>query len=393
MDALSEGKVKIDDLKADELPDALRTLAPAERKAHVEKLAAERKQIQDQITKLNVARKVYLAEQEKKLQAQMNAVAGAAPVPPPAPPPPPRFRTSGHRCGPSGSGEEVASGGMRIPSAIAPMRPIRPIGLPSARHQCHVPITATKLSALLAATLFVSLAYGQGLLIVTNTTDRVPLPRPVIRPEPTPPMSYKIKELSVQARLVDQVARVQVTQSFVNTGSRPMEVSFIFPLPYDGAIDQMTFMIDGREYPAKLLPASEARRIYEGYVRRNRDPALFEWIGTGMFQTSVFPVPPGAVRQVSLRYSQLLRKAGSLTDFLFPLSTAKYTSEPVEKIELQASIESSIEIKNVYSPTHPIDIKRPDAGRAIVSYTGQNQVPLTDFRLFFDVAKGQLEPA
>lgn len=252
------------------------------------------------------------------------------------------------------------------------------------------PLPATKLSAFLAATLFVPAAFGQGVLIVTNTTERVPLPRPVIRPQPTPPMSYKIKELSVQARLVDQVARVQVTQSFVNTGSRPMEVSFIFPLPYDGAIDQMTFMIDGREYPAKLLPAGEARRIYEGYVRQNRDPALFEWIGTGMFQTSVFPVPPGAVRQVSLRYSQLLRKVGSLTDFLFPLSTAKYTSEPVEKIELQATIESSIEIKNVYSPTHPIDIKRPDTGRAVVSYVGQNQVPLNDFRLFFDVAKGQL---
>ncbi len=79
VDALSEGKVKLDDLMADELPEALRTLAPADRQAHVEKLAAERKQIQDQINKLTAVRKVYLAEQEKKLQEQMSAVAGAAP--------------------------------------------------------------------------------------------------------------------------------------------------------------------------------------------------------------------------------------------------------------------------------------------------------------------------
>ena len=78
VDALSEGRVKLDDLKADELPDALRALAPAERQAHVEKLAAERKQIQDQITKLNAARKVYLAEQEKKLQEQIAPSPGAA---------------------------------------------------------------------------------------------------------------------------------------------------------------------------------------------------------------------------------------------------------------------------------------------------------------------------
>jgi len=246
-----------------------------------------------------------------------------------------------------------------------------------------------RFASLVVVGLLGSLVHAQGLLIVTNTPDRVMLPRPLPPPQP-PAMSYKIKELAVHARLVDQVARVQVSQSFVNTGSRQMEVSFVFPLPYDGAIDQMTFLVDGKEYPAKLLPAAEARRIYEGYVRRNRDPALLEWIGTGMFQTSVFPVPPGAERRVTLRYSQLLRKVGGMTDFLFPLTTAKYTSEPVGKIDLQATIDSSIEIKNVYSPTHAVDVKRPSAKQAVVSYTGQGLVPVADFRLLFDVSKGEL---
>ena len=79
-----------------------------------------------------------------------------------------------------------------------------------------------------------SSARAQGLLVVTNAPEPVPLPRPVVRPHPMPPMSYKIKELAVNARLLDQVARVQVSQTFVNTGSLQMEVSFIFPLgcPY-----------------------------------------------------------------------------------------------------------------------------------------------------------------
>ena len=132
-------------------------------------------------------------------------------------------------------------------------------------------------------------------------------------------MSYKIKELDVQARLIDQVAQVQVSQTFVNTGSLPMEVAFVFPLPYDGAITQMTLMIDGKEYPARLLDAKEARRMYEEIVRRNRDPALLEWLGTGLFRTNVFPVPAGASRTVTLRYSQLCRKQEGLTDFLFPV--------------------------------------------------------------------------
>jgi uncharacterized cupin superfamily protein len=27
-----------------------------------------------------------------------------------------------------------------------------------------------------------------------------------------------------------------------------MEVRFVFPLPYDGAVDRMTFLVDGKEY-------------------------------------------------------------------------------------------------------------------------------------------------
>ena len=164
----------------------------------------------------------------------------------------------------------------------------------------------------------------------------------------------------------------------------------MFPLPYDGAIDRLTLMVDGKEYPAKLLPAKEARRIYESYITRSQDPALLEWMGTGMFQTSVFPLPPGAARKVSLRYNQLLRKDHNLTDFVFPLSTAKYTAAPVEKVDIQVSIQSGIELKSIYSPTHSIEAKRPDAHQAIVSLTRENQVPINDFRLFFDVAKGKV---
>jgi Ca-activated chloride channel homolog len=240
-------------------------------------------------------------------------------------------------------------------------------------------------------------AQGQAVLINVNPAERVILPRPVIiwehphhRPAPLPESTYKIKSLEVNVRLSEQVAKVQVSQSFVNTGSRPMEVSLVFPLPYDGAVDQLTLLIDGKEVSARLLGAKEARSRYEEIVRKNRDPALLEWIGTGMFQTSVFPVPPGAERRVTLRYTQLCRKTDGATDFLFPLSTAKYTSTPVEEIKFHVAIDSEQPIKNVYSPTQSVEIKRPDDQHAIVSYTVKNEIPTSDFRLFYDVGKGSV---
>ena len=113
--------------------------------------------------------------------------------------------------------------------------------------------------------LFPVLASAQGLLVVVDPGQQIRLPRPPViiwppRPTPRPipipeppPVSYKIDSLEVNARVTDQVAKVNVSQSFVNTGSRQMEVAFIFPLPYDGAIDRMTLMVDGKEMPAKLL--------------------------------------------------------------------------------------------------------------------------------------------
>ena len=260
-----------------------------------------------------------------------------------------------------------------------------------------------RLSRWIAVVVFLVpvLARAQGLLVVVDPAEHVRLPRPIIiwpphpyphpipQPEP-PPVSYKIDALEVDARVTDQVAKVQVSQSFVNTGSRQMEVAFIFPLPYDGAIDRMTLLVDGKEMPAKLLSADDARRTYEEIVRKNRDPALLEWIGTGMFKTSVFPVPPGAKRTVSLRYVQLCRKQEGMTDFLFPLSTAKYTSQPVEKINFRVSVESQEDIKNIYSPTHAVEIKRPDDRHAVVSYTAKDQVPASDFRLLYDIGRGKV---
>lgn len=247
-------------------------------------------------------------------------------------------------------------------------------------------ITATFAVALIAA--FANAVSAQGVLVDVHVDRHIRLPRPFpIPPRPipqSPPSSYKIDAIEVNAKLNDQIARVQVSQEFENTGSSQMEVSFLFPLPYDGAIDQLTLLIDGKETQAKLLSKEEARKRYEEIVRKNRDPALLEWVGTGMFQTSVFPIPAGAKRTVTLRYSQLLRKNYGLTDFIFPLSTAKYTSEPVGKVSVQLSIESSTPIKNIYSATHSVNIEWPDKTHALVKYEAKKTIPGEDFRLFFD---------
>ncbi len=230
-----------------------------------------------------------------------------------------------------------------------------------------------------------STAWGQGLLVDVAPSRHRPLPRPIVSPRPEPPPgSYKIDSIDIHAKLVDQVAQVGVSQTFQNIGSRQMEVCFVFPLPYDSAIDKLTLMVDGKEFEGKLLPADEARKLYEDIVRKNNDPALLEWVGTGLFRTSVFPVPPGAKRTVTLRYTQVCRQSQGLADFLLPLRTARYTTGALESLNITVAVESSEPIKNIYSASHKVDVQRNGDRRAVVKYTAKHEIPSSDFRLFYD---------
>ncbi len=242
----------------------------------------------------------------------------------------------------------------------------------------------------LLCSVFSASAYtvnAQGILIIHNPPRPIPLPRPIPVPQP-PSLSYRIQELSVEAQVNDQAARVQITQTFINTSRQPMEVQFVFPLPPDSAVDRLTFLVDGREFAGKLLPADEARRIYESYVRRMQDPALLEWLGHGMFQTSVFPVPPGGKRQVILRYHQLLRRQDNLVQLLVPLATARYSSQALERLTIHVSLTASNPIKNLYSPNYTVNIQRPDALHAHIHYEAREIIPTTDFHLYYDMESG-----
>jgi Ca-activated chloride channel family protein len=232
---------------------------------------------------------------------------------------------------------------------------------------------------LLGVTQIVS---AQGVLLTDS--DSV-LPRHHHRwPAHRPVSTYRIKSIQIDSKIEGQVAVTQMSQTFVNTGQRQIQASFVFPLPYDGAVDRMTFLVDGKEYEAKLLQAHKARQIYEGYMRRNQDPALLEWMGQRMFKTSVFPIPAGAERTVQLRYTQLLRQDAGVNDYLIPMSTDRYTSQPIERFTLRTTISTRQKLKSVYSPTHSeIQVDRSGDNLAVVSLEKENYVPANDVRIFY----------
>ena len=69
VDAVKEGRVELDAVTKDELPAALRGLAPAERDAHVKNKMEERAKLQQQVASLSRQRDTWLQKEEARLAA------------------------------------------------------------------------------------------------------------------------------------------------------------------------------------------------------------------------------------------------------------------------------------------------------------------------------------
>ena len=87
---------------------------------------------------------------------------------------------------------------------------------------------------------------------------------------------------------------------------------------------------------------------------------------------------------MSLRYTQLCRRSGTLNDWLLPLSPTKFTCSPIGKIAIRGRIRSETKLGNVYSPSHDIKIEHTSDNVAKFEYEAKAKVPNHDFRVMWD---------
>ncbi|MFN8669148.1 MAG: VIT domain-containing protein [Gemmatimonadaceae bacterium] len=114
----------------------------------------------------------------------------------------------------------------------------------------------------------------------------------------------------VKIALADRVLRYEVTEVFKNTSGRVAEADYVFPLPAGAAFEDLKLMINGELVSGETMTADRARGIYEEIVRRQRDPALVEWMGSGMLRTRIFPIAPGEEKKVVVRYQSVAEREG-----------------------------------------------------------------------------------
>jgi len=208
----------------------------------------------------------------------------------------------------------------------------------------------------------------------------------IVIPGPNPlPHAFPLEVVyhNVDVRIDGQSAITKIDQEFFNPSPHRLEGTYIFPIPKGAIINNFTMVINGEETKAELLMADKARKIYEDIVRQMRDPALLEYSDMNVFKLRIFPIEPRSNKKISISYSQVLEADNNLYEYIYPLNTEKFSAKPLKNVSVKIDLKSDEKLKNVYCPTHEVDIINKSDNHCIISYEEGNVKPDIDFKLYF----------
>jgi Ca-activated chloride channel family protein len=255
--------------------------------------------------------------------------------------------------------------------------------------------------------LAVAVVFGNILLVVSTHAQGVIVPivcerrpcRPIPIPRPqTLPNALPVKSIKLDTKISGQIATTRVEQIFRNDTAYTLEGTYFFPIPETASIVEFAIWENGKKLVGEVRSREEARRIYDEIVRRQRDPGLLEYAGKDLFQASIFPIPPNSDKKLELVFSQILKAESGTVAYRYPLGTgrnlwrraANENARPGIQTQQFGTVSGKIEIvgkesvRNVYSPTHQIEIsKKGETGATISFETNSND---NDFQLFYNLS-------
>ena len=234
-----------------------------------------------------------------------------------------------------------------------------------------------------------------------------------------------LKHTDVQASVSGFIARVKVTQTFVNPSNEPIEAVYVFPLSHTGAVDDMTMVIGDRRIVGVIKRRAEARALYEAALRQGYTASLLEQERPNIFTQSVGNIKPRQEVKIEISYLDVLEYDMGVYEFHFPMVVgprynanapfagtpapaangleangampAEGVNPPVLKpgfrnghdISLALTMEAGVPVRDLKVVNHKATVQRASATAASVEMDPADAVPNKDFVLRYAVAGEQ----
>ncbi len=141
--------------------------------------------------------------------------------------------------------------------------------------------------------------------------------------EPARRPALPLAKVAVEADVVERIASVKVTQSFVNLLKEPIEAVYIFPLAGSSAVSKFQMKVGDRTIDGVIKERGEARQEYRQAVSEGKRASILEQERDDVFTAQVGNIMPGEEITVTIIYSERLTYFGSgHTEIRLPLVVA-----------------------------------------------------------------------
>ncbi len=188
----------------------------------------------------------------------------------------------------------------------------------------------------------------------------------------------------ITINITDQVASKTYDCTFKNPNPRAVVGGTCYMELEPGAqVDDMSVLVDGKEMKAEILDVEKAKEVFTDIVKNGGSPALLEYFGNQLIQTQVPRIAPNGVVKVKLTYTTVLKKRGDLIRLQMLNTNPKALMQPLKSASVTVNIKSKEPIKNIYSPTHPINIVEKEGWDVAVEWKQENYMPKHPFVLYY----------
>lgn len=236
-----------------------------------------------------------------------------------------------------------------------------------------------------------------------------------------------LKHTDVKVEISGFIARVNVTQEFENPLKEKIEAVYVFPLPANSAVDDMTMVVGERTVRGKILRREEAQAVYEAAKAGGQVASLLDQERPNIFTQSVANILPGEKVKITISYAETLKYEAGAYEFSFPMVVGERympgtaagkqvggTSPDTTKvpdasrisprqapagmraghdISLDIMLDAGVPIDEVKGQSHEVDLERLNAHSAHVRLKDSETIPNKDFVLRYDVAGKNIQDA
>src|SRR6185369_7852876 len=128
-----------------------------------------------------------------------------------------------------------------------------------------------------------------------------------------------LKHTDVKVEISGFLSRVNVMQEFENPFKEKIEAVYVFPLPANAAVDDMTMVVGERTVRGKILRREEAQAVYDAAKSGGQVASLLNQERPNIFTQSVANILPGEKVRITISYVETLKYEAGSYEFSFPM--------------------------------------------------------------------------